>query len=943
MDITQELNRRILILDGAMGSMIQSYHLKESDFRHPQLLPSEDFPPQTGNNDVLCLTRPDVIADIHRQYLEAGADIITTNTFSAQRISLADYGCEHLASEINRAAIRIAREEAARMTAKTPERPRFVAASIGPTNKTASLSPDIEDPAKRAIDFDTLHAAYSEQIIAVTEAGADLLLLETIFDTLNAKAALHAAEDAFRKTGRRIPIMVSLTLNDRGGHTLSGQTLLAFATSVRHAPLLSIGINCSFGAAEMLPFLRELAADSQCCISCHPNAGLPNGLGLYDQSPAEMAEQLKPYVEERLVNIVGGCCGTTPEHIAALTDMVGQHQPRIAKQLRTTAPRLELSGMECLTLTPEMRFINVGERCNVAGSRKFLRLINEKKYDEACAIARKQVEDGALVIDINLDDGLLETEQEMEHFLRLLGTDPQVARVPFMIDSSKWHVIRTALKNCQGKCIVNSISLKGGEEEFLQHVREIREYGAAVVVMAFDEEGQATTFERRTAICQRAYRLMTEVAGFPPEDIIFDPNVLAICTGFAEHRSYALDFIRTAAWIKEHLPGAHISGGVSNLSFSFRGNNFLRDAMHAVFLCHAIQNGMDMGIVNPSSKITYADIPSELLQLLEAVILHPSEEAEEALIGYAAAMTDEAKNQPAKAGQDAWREASLEERLAYALIRGIDEALETDLNEALATYPTPVSIIEQPLMQAMETVGQLFGEGKMMLPQVVKTARTMKKAVAYLQPYIEQSRTASTTAAHNARGEGIFIMATVKGDVHDIGKNIVSVVLGCNKFRTIDLGVMVPPEKIVEAAIRHDADYVGLSGLITPSLDEMVHTVRAMQAAGLTMPVLLGGATTSALHTALKIAPEYDGPVLWVKDASQMVIVASHLKPLVAQLRMAAEQQLGRQERLAIIAQDSYVAECRQHYAELRNSYQQREAEPHRNLEEDRKNKLQLF
>ncbi len=934
MDIIQELNCRILVLDGAMGSMIQTFALEESDFQ-PKA-PDRQLPLQKGNNDILCLTRPDVIASIHRQYLEAGADIITTNTFSAQRVSMADYGCEHLVADINRAAIGIARQEAERMTSLTPDRPRFVAASIGPTNKTASLSPDVDDPAKRAIGFDELNDAYREQITAVVEAGADILLIETIFDTLNAKAALHAAEEAFAALGKRIPVMVSMTLNDRGGHTLSGQTIKAFATSISHASLLSVGMNCSFGAAEMLPFLRELAHDADCRISCHPNAGLPNSLGEYEQTPQEMAEQIRAYVEEGLVNIIGGCCGTTPKHIAALAELAAKYRPGNLKSLHST-PLLQLSGLERLTLTPEVRFVNVGERCNVAGSRKFLRLINEKKYDEACSIARKQVEDGALVLDINLDDGLLETEQEMTHFLRLLGADPEVARVPFMIDSSKWEVIRAALKCCQGKCIVNSISLKAGEEEFLQHVREIREYGAAVVVMAFDEEGQATTFERRTAICQRAYRLMTEQAGFPAEDIIFDPNVLAICTGFSEHRTYALDFIRTAAWIRQNLPGAHISGGVSNLSFSFRGNNFLREAMHAVFLYHAIQNGMDMGIVNPSTKTTYNDIPSELLQLLEAVILNPSEQAEEALIAYATTMMQDTKSLKSEETHETWRDNPLEERLAHALIKGVDDYLESDLQEALTFYPSPVSIIEQPLMEAMERVGTLFGEGKMMLPQVVKTARTMKKAVAFLQPYIEQGNTNEPQGNH---GEGTFVMATVKGDVHDIGKNIVNVVLGCNKFHIVDLGVMVPAEDIVRAAIHHHADYVGLSGLITPSLEEMVGTVRAMQAAGLTIPVLLGGATTSALHTALKIAPEYDGPVLWVKDASQMVIVASYLKPLVRALRQAGSNH---QACLDAIAADAYVTECRSHYAQLVKDYQCREQEPHRDLKAARQNKLNLF
>lgn len=935
MTIHEDLSNRILILDGAMGSMIQSYGLDEADFAWDKAGEYADVPPQKGNNDVLSLTRPDVVLDIHRRYLESGADIIITNTFSAQRISLADYHCAHLVRELNLAAVRLARQAAESAMANGAGRRCYVAGDIGPTNTTASLSPDVDNPAARAVTYDDLYAAYREQIEALVEGGADLLLVETVFDTLNAKAALHAAHDVFDDFHRILPVMVSMTVNDRGGHTLSGQSIGAFLTSIEHVDVLSVGLNCSFGAVEMLPFLREVARDCQCAVSCHPNAGLPDSMGRYTQTPEEMAVAVRRFAEEHLVNIVGGCCGTTPQHIAAIAREVSNMAPRPFGVV-PHQPMLRLSGLERLTLTPEMRFVNVGERCNVAGSRKFLRLINEKSYEEACTIARRQVEDGAMVLDINLDDGLLDTEREMVHFLRLLGADPEVARVPFMIDSSRWEVIRAALKCCQGKCIVNSISLKGGEAEFLSHARELKSLGAAVVVMAFDEEGQATSFERRTAICQRAYRLLTKEAGIRPEDIIFDPNILAICTGFAEHRTYALDFIRTAAWIRANLPGAHISGGVSNLSFSFRGNNFLREAMHAVFLYHAMQAGMDMAIVNPSSKVTYSDIPEDLLKLLEDVILRPSEEAEELLVAYAAAMVkDEKTSIPTSAPRaEVWREGTLQQRLDYAMEKGIADHLEEDLRQALDEFPNAVSIIEGPLMQAMERVGQLFGEGKMMLPQVVKTARTMKKAVAFLQPFITEKD------GVGGQYEGVFVTATVKGDVHDIGKNIVNVVLGCNKYRIVDLGVMVPAETIVEAVIREKADFVGLSGLITPSLEEMVNTARAMQSAGLTVPILLGGATTSALHTALKVAPVYDGPVLWVKDASQMVLVAAYLKPLVKALRAAGNNHGA---RIEAIANDAYVTACRAEYAALVEQYSARESVPQRSIEEARANRLELF
>ena len=922
------LAQRILVLDGAMGTMIQAYSLEEDDFRNEAL---RQHPGQLkGNNDLLNLTRPDVIEEIGRKYLEAGADILSTNTFSSQVISMADYGCEHLVPELNKAGVQIARKLADEFTAANPAKPRFVAGAIGPTNRTASMSPDVNDPAYRAVTFDQLVAAYGQQADALVEGGADVILIETIFDTLNAKAAIYAANEAFERHGRQLPIMISVTVTDLSGRTLSGQTLSAFITSISHANLLSVGLNCSFGAQEILPFLREMASQAPFYISVYPNAGLPNGLGQYDQTPDEMEAQLRPFFEESLVNIVGGCCGTTDAHIARLPRLIAESAAPI-RQPQTRSELLELSGLEKLTLTPEVRFMNVGERCNVAGSRRFLRLIKEKNYLEAVSIARNQVEDGALVLDINLDDGLLETEDEMRHFVNLLSSEPDVARVPFMIDSSKWAVILAALKCLQGKCIVNSISLKEGEEEFLAHAREIRKFGAAVVVMAFDEVGQADTYKRRIEICERAYRLLVDQAGFPPQDIIFDPNVLAICTGMEEHRNYAVDFIRATEWIRTNLPGAHVSGGVSNLSFSFRGNEYLREAMHAVFLYHAIGKGMDMGIVNPSSTVTYADIPADLLQLIEDVIFNRREEAEEELIERAEqlkaeqlALKEGGASPAAKAQKDEWRKGTVEERLAHALIKGIPDHLEEDIPEALQLYPNAVSLIEGPLMDAMNVVGDLFGAGKMFLPQVVKTASTMKAAVAILQPVIEAERPMPKPGeAEQATSEGEFVIATVKGDVHDIGKNIVAVVMGCNNYNMHDLGVMVPAERIVQEAIDKKANFIGISGLITPSLDEMVNTVKAIKAAGLRIPVLIGGATTSKLHTALKIAPEYPGPAIWVKDASQMVIVAAQLKNPATY--------------------DSYTAAVAEEYEELRQTFAKRQGIKLSSLEQARAKRLNLF
>ncbi len=869
------IKERILVLDGAMGTMIQQYGLTEEDFRGEQF---KDVPGlMKGNNDILCLTRPDVIADIHRKYLDAGADLITTCTFSSQRVSMADYQVEDYCREMNLAGAKIARQLADEYTAKTPMKPRFVLGDVGPTNKTLSISPDVNNPALRSLTYDELVDAYVEQMEALLEGGVDALLIETIFDSLNAKAAIYAAEKAMESQKRRVPLMLSITVSDTAGRTLSGQTLEAFLASVQHADIFSIGLNCSFGARQLKPFLKVLAEKAPYYISAHPNAGLPNSLGLYDQTPDMMAEQVKEYVDEGLVNILGGCCGTTEKFIELYPALVEGKRPHVPVD---KPQNMWLSGLELLELTPERRFVNVGERCNVAGSRKFLRLINEKNYEEALSIARKQVEDGALVLDINMDDGLLDAKHEMVTFLNLLMSDPDISRVPMMIDSSDWEVITAGLKCVQGKSIVNSISLKEGEEKFLEKAREIKRLGAATVVMAFDEQGQATTFERKIEICERAYRLLVDQVGFNPLDIIFDPNVLAVATGMEEHNNYGLDFIRATEWIRKNLPGAHVSGGISNLSFSFRGNNYIREAMHAVFLYHTIAVGQDMGIVNPATQVLYSDIPDDVLTAIDDVLLNRTPEATENLIEIAARIKAEkdAEKEALKNGgvlpkssADDWRNGTLEERLKHALVKGIGDYLEADLDEAAQQYDNPVKIIEGPLMDAMNTVGELFGSGKMFLPQVVKTARTMKKAVSILQPLIEASR------SEGAQKAGKVLLATVKGDVHDIGKNIVSVILACNNYDIIDLGVMVPTETIVDRAIEEKVDIIGLSGLITPSLEEMVNVARALEERGADIPIMIGGATTSELHTALKIAPVYHGPVLWMKDASQNVIASARL------------------------------------------------------------------
>ena len=911
----QLINERILVLDGAMGTMIQQYNLSEADFRGERF---KDIPGQLkGNNDMLCLTRPDVIEEIHRKYLGAGADIIETNTFNATSVSMADYHMQPYCREINLAAARLARKVADEFTAKTPGKPRFVAGSVGPTNKTCSMSPDVNNPAFRALTFDELAEAYRQQMEALLEGGVDAILIETIFDTLNAKAAILAAETAMRKLGRKVPLMLSVTVSDVAGRTLSGQTLDAFLASVQHADIFSIGLNCSFGAKQLKPFLEQLARRAPYYISAYPNAGLPNSLGQYDQTPEEMAAEIKEYIDEGLVNIIGGCCGTTEAYIAKYQELIKDAKPHVP----APEPKyLWLSGLELLEVTPEINFVNVGERCNVAGSRKFLRLINEKKYDEALSIARKQVEDGALILDVNMDDGLLDAAEEMTTFLNLVASEPDIACVPIMIDSSKWEVILAGLKCVQGKCVVNSISLKEGEELFIEHARTVKQYGAAVIVMAFDEKGQADTFERKIEVCERAYRILTEKVGFRRQDIIFDPNVLAVATGIEEHNNYAVDFIKATGWIRQNLPGAHVSGGVSNLSFSFRGNNYIREAMHAVFLYHAIQQGMDMGIVNPGTSVLYTDIPSDILERIEDVVLNRRPDAAERLIETAEKLKAEKENageQQAAVSHLAWREGTtVEERLQYALVKGLGDYLDEDLHEALAKYPDAVSIIEGPLMAGMNHVGDLFGSGKMFLPQVVKTARTMKKAVAILQPYIEAEK------KEGARSAGKVLLATVKGDVHDIGKNIVGVVMACNNYEIIDLGVMVPAEKIIETAIREKVDIVGLSGLITPSLEEMVHVVREMERAGLDIPVMIGGATTSKLHTALKIAPVYHAPVVYMKDASLNAPVAARLMNL--DLRSA------------------FAEELENEYRELREKNKTRQVKTV-SLKEAQKNKLNLW
>lgn len=865
------LKERILVLDGAMGTMIQRNKFTEDDFRGARFAHFEH--PLKGNNDLLSITQPEAIKEIHRLYLAAGADIIETNTFSSTTIGMADYHLEDLVYELNFESAKIARQVADEFNQKEPHKPRFVAGAIGPTNRTASLSPHVSNPGYRAVTFDDLKIAYAQQIEALLDGGVDILLVETIFDTLNAKAALFAIEEIKIKRQIEIPIMVSGTITDASGRTLSGQTVEAFLISIAHIPLLSIGFNCALGADQLSPYLKLLHKYSPFYISAYPNAGLPNAFGAYDQTAAEMQQLINAYLDENIVNIIGGCCGTTPDHIRAMAESVNQRVGKIAP----TQPNLSLynnylvlAGLEPLVITPESNFINIGERTNVTGSRKFLRLIKEEKLDEALEVARGQVEGGAQVLDINMDEGMLDGVEAMTNYLNLVASEPDIAKIPIMIDSSKWEIIEAGLKCLQGKGIVNSISLKEGEEEFIHHASQIKKYGAATVVMAFDEVGQADSYERRIEICKRSYDILVHKVGFPPQDIIFDPNIFPVATGMEEHRRNAIDFFDATKWIRENLPFANVSGGVSNVSFSFRGNDVVREAMHSAFLYHAIQNGMNMGIVNPETLGIYDQIDKTLLEYVEDVLLDRKDDATERLLEYAESVKGTAV-QNEKQVQE-WRSYPLQERISHALVKGIDEFIEIDVEEARNVVEKPIQVIEIFLMNGMNVVGDLFGAGKMFLPQVVKSARVMKKAVAYLLPFIEAQKDKGTS---NSAGK--VLMATVKGDVHDIGKNIVAVVLACNNFEIVDLGVMVPPEKIIQTAIDEKVDLIGLSGLITPSLDEMVYVAQELERLNIDIPLMIGGATTSRAHTAVKISPAYSGAVVHVNDASRAVTVAGSL------------------------------------------------------------------
>jgi 5-methyltetrahydrofolate--homocysteine methyltransferase len=874
------LQQRILVLDGAMGTVIQGHKLDEAGFRGERFQNwSCDL---KGNNDLLNLSRPELIESIHREYLEAGADIIETNTFNSTSISMADYKLQAFAHELNVAGARNARAAADAFMAAHPDRVCFVTGAMGPTNKTASLSPDVHNPAFRAISFDQLVAAYSEQARGLLEGGVDLLLVETVFDSLNSKAALFAIESVFEEIGRCVPLMVSFTITDLSGRTLSGQTVEAYWNSVSHASLLSIGINCALGPQEMRPFVEELSGIANVFVSAHPNAGLPNPMlpTGFPETPETFAPQLQEWARRGWLNIVGGCCGTTPEHIRVLAEAVRGLPPRA---LPTIPPYTRLSGLEPLTIRPETNFVNIGERTNVTGSPKFAKLILAGDYEAALTVARQQVENGAQIIDINMDEAMLDSEKAMTTFLNLVASEPDIARVPVMIDSSKWSVIEAGLKCLQGKGVVNSISLKEGEEKFRHHAKIVRRYGAAMVVMAFDEKGQADSFERRIEVCERSYRILTQEVGVPAQDIIFDPNVLTVATGIEEHNNYALDFIRATHWIKQHLPLARVSGGISNVSFSFRGNNVVREAMHSAFLYHAVKAGLDLGIVNAGMLALYEDVPKDLLELVEDVLLNRRPEATERLVKFADSIKQVDKTEVV---EDAWRKGTVEERLSHALVKGITDFIDQDTEEARQKLGRPLAVIEGPLMGGMNIVGDLFGSGKMFLPQVVKSARVMKKAVAYLLPFMA----AEKEAAGDHKPQGRIVMATVKGDVHDIGKNIVGVVLGCNNYAVVDLGVMVPAEKILQAAREQKADIIGLSGLITPSLDEMVHVAKEMERQGFKVPLLIGGATTSKAHTAVKIAPGYSQPVVHVVDASRAVGVVGSL--LNSELKPAFTEQL---------------------------------------------------
>ena len=908
-NFTELLNRRILFLDGAMGTMIQRHKLEEADYRGERFV---DWPSDLkGNNDLLSLTQPQIIRDIHTQYLQAGADIIETNTFNATRVAMADYGMETLAYEINVASTKLAREAADAMTAQTPEKPRFVAGVLGPTNRTASISPDVNDPAFRNISFDALVEAYTESTRALIEGGADIILIETIFDTLNAKAAVFAVDQLFDSTGMRLPIMISGTITDASGRTLTGQVTEAFLNSLRHARPVSIGLNCALGADQLRQYVEELSRLADMRISAHPNAGLPNEFGEYDETPAQIAAELGDWAASGFLNIVGGCCGTTPDHIRAIVAAVSQHPPRVVPEIET---RCRLSGLEAFNIGKDSLFVNVGERTNVTGSARFKRLIMEGDYETALDVARQQVESGAQIIDINMDEGMLESRDAMVRFLNLVSAEPDISRVPIMIDSSKWDIIEAGLKCIQGKGVVNSISLKEGEDEFIRHAKLVQRYGAAAIVMAFDEQGQADTRERKFEICARAYRILTEQVDFPPEDIIFDPNIFAIATGIEEHNNYGRDFIEATRDIKEQLPHALVSGGVSNVSFSFRGNNPVREAIHAVFLYHAISNGMDMGIVNAGQLAIYEDIPEALRERVEDVVLNRREDATERLLEIAGEYAGDGK--VAEKESPEWREWDINKRLEYSLVKGITDYIEEDTEAARQAAEIPLHVIEGPLMDGMNVVGDLFGAGKMFLPQVVKSARVMKKAVAYLMPFMDPGKDGQ------AKNNGTILMATVKGDVHDIGKNIVGVVLQCNRYEVIDLGVMVPAETILKTAREKNVDIIGLSGLITPSLDEMVHMGKEMQRQGFELPLLIGGATTSQIHTSVKIDPQYQGAVVYVADASRAVGVASTL--------------LSEDRRKA------YIAETKDRYRQLREQRaEQQQDRKLASLGEARANKFQ--
>ncbi|KAB2907399.1 MAG: methionine synthase [Ignavibacteriaceae bacterium] len=906
------LEERILVLDGAMGTMIQKYNLEEEDFRGEEF---KNHPSDLkGNNDLLSLTQPEIIKEIHRKYLEAGADIIETNTFSGTSIAQADYSLESLVYKLNFQSAKIAKEVTAEFNIPGNNKPRFVAGALGPTTKSLSLSPDVNDPGFRAVTFDQVAGSYAEQLRGLIDGGVDIILVETIFDTLNAKAAIYAISEVFKEKDVSLPVMISGTIIDNSGRNLSGQTAEAFLISVSHAPnLLSVGLNCALGPTQMRPFLKELADQCPFFVSVYPNAGLPNEFGGYDETPKMMADVLHEFAEDNMINIVGGCCGTTPEHIKTIAEAVTKIPPRTKPDI----PKyLRISGLEPLVFRPQTNFVNVGERTNVAGSKKFERLIMAGNYEEALSIARGQVEGGAQVLDVNMDEGMLDSVEAMTKFLNLLGAEPDIAKLPIMIDSSKWEVLEAGLKVLQGKSIVNSISMKEGEEVFKEQARKVRQYGGAVIVMAFDEKGQADNLERRIAVCSKAYKILTEEVGFPPEDIIFDPNILTVATGLEEHNNYGVDFIEATRWIKENLPYAKVSGGVSNVSFSFRGNDTVREAMHSAFLYHAIKAGLDMGIVNAGQLAVYEDIDKELLTLVEDVLLNRNPDATEKLISFAESVKNKGKVDTKAEG---WRDTPVEERLKYALLKGIVDYIDADTEEARLKYPSPLSVIEGPLMDGMNVVGDLFGAGKMFLPQVVKSARVMKKSVAVLIPYIEEEKKKAELASQS---NGKILLATVKGDVHDIGKNIVGVVLGCNNFDVMDLGVMVPTNQIMETIIKENIDMVGVSGLITPSLDEMIGVAKEMERRGMKIPLLIGGATSSRIHTAVKIAPHYSGPVVHVLDASRSVPVA---------------QKLINPE-----TRDEFAAEIKAEYTQLRDDHHKKQSHKEFiSIEDARKNRFQ--